>query len=219
MSKAKSIVLDSEATLTEPASLIDMSRYRNDGVFTDITMSQLPSGLQVYGLNGTTSVIDFSNPSSLQLTSVFSLETWIYLKDDNPNYFLSKDSFVGGDRGWYFGCPTIGSTSVRLLVSSDGTALTYFSTTSSLTQSTWYHCCGVYDGTSLIIYVNGSSWAGTTIGAVPSSIFDSSDDCHAGEGFGSYLNGNIALPRIYNYALSAGQILTRFTQTRAWFGI
>lgn len=100
-----------------------------------------------------------------------------------------------------------------------------FETTNSLTSSTWYHVTCVYEGTSngssatARIYINGvenntgSLYADRT-GTSQSQTSNFELGLHD-----NYLNGNIALSRMYNKVLSPSEVLQNFNYTKNRFGL
>jgi hypothetical protein len=63
--------------------------------------------------------------------------------------------------------------------------------------STWYHVAAVYNGTTLIIYINGVSEDVTIAsGSITANVQDVTIDC----------DGSVALPMIYNAGLSSTRI-------------
>ena len=100
-----------------------------------------------------------------------------------------------------------------------------FETTNSLTSSTWYHVTCVYEGSSngssatARIYINGvenntgSLYADRT-GTSQSQTSNFELGLHD-----NYLNGNIALSRMYNKVLSPSEVLQNFNYTKDRFGL
>ncbi len=71
----------------------------------------------------------------------------------------------------------------------------------------WYHWVAVYDGESMIIYVNGIQ-----VASQPASgdILGGAQDLRIGEVYGQAFYGFMDEVRIYNRVLSAEEILARF---------
>jgi hypothetical protein len=75
--------------------------------------------------------------------------------------------------------------------------------------NTWYFVTGVYDAAArkLDIYVNGVLDDGVLRGTIPAAQRDSSVNANIGRRTGGfYFKGTIDEVRIYNRALSAGEI-------------
>ncbi len=170
---------------TQPAA----AKFGNGGIF-----------------DGSDDYVDAGNGASLGITSSFTAGGWMKIEDSQGNALVGKDQFVAGNRGWYFS--TVATTrQLRLLVSSDGTAVQYLTTTNSLNLSEWYYLVGAYNALTqtLKIYVNGAEWTGTNSGSVPTSIYNSSLNVLIGSS-NSYTNGLIDDVKIFNYALTAEQV-------------
>lgn len=89
---------------------------------------------------------------------------------------------------------------------------------SSVNTSTWLHLCGTYDGTSAKLYINSalSDTDSTTSGNVVD--FDNvtlGKDINTSTG--RYLNGKIALFKIYNRALSATEVTQNYNALKNRF--
>ena len=99
-----------------------------------------------------------------------------------------------------------------------------FTSSNSLTSSTWYHFTCVYEGDSnddtsgtARIYINGvengtASLSANRLGQIQTSNFVLGlwDD---------YLTGNIALSRMYNNVLTPIEVLQNFNATKNRFGL
>ena len=123
------------------------------------------------------------------------------------NYFLGllwtaggNISFIGYDSVSYrFQTPTTGGAT-------------------GLSQSTWYHFAGVYDGSNAYVYVNGTQAA--TV-AQTGSITAQTTTYKIGtysETNTSVWQGRIAQVVLYSTALSAAQVLTNFNADKARYG-
>ena len=217
----KGIVLDPKVYRGEiepPDALEDESRYGNDGVHTNITWVRLPSGLWVRSFNGATSKVE---GNGLNAIANLTLMAWVN-PGELPATSANGGSFVlmnGGVERKCFGFG-IGSGA-----GADGSKLTALIDTLAWVDSgytfgsidTWYHIVCLRNSTTLIFYVNGVVQAGTSVvvpltGALTYTIGD--------HGAISYpLEGLVAFPHIYNYALSADQINTIFAAERTLFGV
>ncbi|MBU4331600.1 LamG domain-containing protein, partial [Patescibacteria group bacterium] len=193
-------------------TLNDSSGYGNTGTTVDgandtgmdcMVPGKIGGGCEFDGVDD---YVNAGNGASLGFTSSFTVGGWMKIKDTNPNALVAKDWGVGSARGWYFA--TVQTTNqLRFLVSSDGTTISFLTTTNSFNLNEWYHLTGVYDALAqtLKVYVNGVKWDGTITGTVPVSIYNSSLNVTIGAS-GGYANGSIDDVRIYNYARTASQI-------------
>lgn len=96
-----------------------------------------------------------------------------------------------------------------------------FTTTGSLSSNTWYHVTCVYEGDSnntsatARIYINGVENNTASLGRSGQS---QTSNFVLGLWDG-YLNGNIALSRMYNKVLSPSEVLNNFNYTKNRFGL
>jgi Concanavalin A-like lectin/glucanases superfamily len=160
------------------------------------------------------SYVDVASSSTLNPQGPFSVEFWARATSDANNYDVPVGSVGGtypqpgwdfyqtpGTPGsWVFNVPTAGA----------------FIQTSQVIKNQWTHLVGVYDGTSLIFYVNGVATA-TVSGAgylannsanlaVPG---DLTIGFNQSSGWGAF-EGYLDEVAIYTNALSASQILAHY---------
>lgn len=87
---------------------------------------------------------------------------------------------------------------------------------------TWYQMVGTFDGTTITTYVNGSSYAtaagdgASTANGAPTRIARRWDGPESAQ---HYFPGSVAIVKIYNEALNAGQVSGTFNANRSRFGI
>ena len=83
----------------------------------------------------------------------------------------------------------------------------YFTSTNTFTSTDWNHLVGVYNGSTLVVYLNGILLAGTTTGTVPASLYNSSGPFEIGRyNGGNYSTGFIDEVKVYNGALTAAEV-------------
>lgn len=152
--------------------------------------------------DGVDDVVDIGNPSTLNLTSSFTLSAWIYptnLSGDRD--IITK---VNGSSDYHL---QITGNAVQVGFSNGG----WYSatTTNTVPLNTWTHVAGVFNDASntLTVYIGGTQSAQTTnVTATPQS---TSNPVHVGMGWsGQNWNGRIDDVRIYNTALSQSEIQT-----------
>lgn len=207
---------DPESFILDPGLVVYLPLHQLDGdsfISKDkhghlCTVTGATWGIQGRSADGD-DIIDCGNNAALQIIGAFTLWTWFKpTLADNLQPLISKDG-EAGDRGWYIN--VLGTSDiVRALVSPDGTAVSYFTTTATLTDATWILLFAVYiPSTSLSIYFNdGAAEAGTQTGAVPASINDSSSNLFLlGDNrvAPSFANGVMGEAGICNRALTAGE--------------
>lgn len=226
--KATGLVLSDRAyrtLVTPPDAFEDESRFGNDGVHTDITWVRLPSGLWVRRFDGSTSLVTVNGVASNGFFDrAFSVVGWGRLSDWSHHSFL----FSAG----------IAATEL------EDTNIYYNYSWRKFVADSYIDAVGTNEVTSAGTYLNNTEWhflgaAWDADGHVNRFILDGVDEgsdstfnndlsgfdrCLIGQyeytaPTGSVWEGDIALPRIYNYALTAAQIYKHFQAERAFFGV
>jgi len=200
----------------EPTRLYDRSRFGNHGVHTDITMGQRPSGLWVRSFNGTSSYVDLGSDVSIKNFSAITILFWFKGVTASGLNTILDSGYWAADYGYYAymadGTNTI-STKVR---DKNGAVSTG---TETFTNNVWVQSGLTYDRATLYSVKNGA----LAIGGVQNADAEITSSQNPLIGRRSndtvdYLTGKVGLLRIYNYALSAGQIKKIFEAERHWFG-
>ena len=222
MSKYKGLVLDPRVyrgETTPPAVVFeDASRFGNNGTITGATWTQLPSGLWYLNFNGSNQDVDLGKAVSLSLLETLSIEFW-------AEGSLGSDAFISNlanppTRSQY---GLISSTGNRLRWQSFSAAgEDDFDGLGSARGQGWVHTVVTLAATDLNYYLNGVDQAiGITV----------TRQCTEAERGNTYLGrqgdwggagdyrGNLALMRIYDYALSAADIFAHYQAERSLFGV
>ena len=154
--------------------------------------------------NGTSSLVTVPSSAALSLTTGMTLEAWVKPATSTGWQTLLMRERPGGMSYGLYGFDNTGKPpAIYGHVSSDVEA----KGKAALALNVWTHVAGSYDGATLRIYVNGSQ-VGTT--ALTGSLTSSSSPLRIGGNsvWGEYFNGLIDEVRVYNRALSAGEIAT-----------
>jgi RHS repeat-associated protein len=152
------------------------SSYRN--TFTPSLQTSASKSLSV---NGSTGYVEVANSNSINITGVVTVEAWV--KPSSVSGYQSVIARVGsattGDDGGYamylnYGTPTF-------YTFKNANQYDYISSNRTLSTGQWYHIAGVYDGSTMKVYVDGELQGSKTptitpttgtgklmIGAVPS---------------------------------------------------
>jgi hypothetical protein len=148
-------------------------------------------------------VVNANDSPSLRLTNAMTLEAWVY-----PTAAINwwKDIVYKGDDNYFLmagstpnGAPAAGGIFGGNNVAAKGL--------SSLPSNTWTHLAGTYDGTTIRLYINGSL---TSSLAQSGAIATSSNPLQIGGDLfysDQHFQGRIDDVRVYNVALSGGQIV------------
>ena len=213
---------------TPPASFEDCSRYKNDGVHTSITWVKLPSGLHVRWFNGITGVVAIAaSPSHCFCSSNFSVSLWTNPSEWGTSWVSALISTFNAsqDQGWaveYLGDlnGVGGAGKIRLVVGDAVAGEGYASNTTVLSKNNWHHIVVTWISSSKAIafyhagIADGSGTANQGIGTTPQI-------CYLGmrQGNSYKYTGYLALPKVYNYALSAGAVNAIYQSERSWFNV
>ena len=193
----------------------DRSGNNNHGTITGAIAKPGKIGMAL-DFDGVDDFVDIGNPSVLQLTGAMAVSVWIRPDNTAAGKLVSK---TGGDgnRGYDLRWGAAADSKVYFEVSSDGTNLFPVSTVNALSAGQWYHLVGVFEpGTAVRIYLNGRLDDSNTTG-IPSSQFNSTLNVNIARrptGATAFSDGSIDDVRIYNRALSAGEIQKLYNMGR-----
>jgi hypothetical protein len=170
-----------------------------------------PTGGQIAGalkFDGVNDYVDCGNPSALNIRDKISVACWIkvasftknwatILAKGNRSYRLSRSAgpaSAGNGNSLHFAIADWATQDVEV----NGTVV--------VTDNEWHHVAAVYDGSQAAIYVDGvldTAVAGSVpIGSNTYNVFIGEN----AEATGRYLNGLVDDVRIYNCALTPGEI-------------
>jgi len=159
--------------------------------------------------DGTDDFIDFGNSSSVNITDYITLEAWI--KSDKFEATQSIIKKNGSGSGYELSLSDAGKIFFRLNANT-----TYRVNSNSLYPhdgNTWMHVAATYDGTDMIIYINGNPEA-TVLG--PASIVTNNKFLVIGTDADNndklFFDGAIDEVRIWNVARSADDIRATMCQ-------
>jgi len=165
--------------------------------------------------DGSGDYVDCGTNSAFNITGPITVETWANFNDLSARSLVSKwGDDVNSNYSWLLFANLWNSGEVNFLVSGNGTGYSNCASgAGKITTGNWYHIAGVYDTSSIKLYINGNLVA-TNSSGIPSSIKVSTiplqigvDSDGASESKIRYFNGKMDDVRIYNYARTAEQIL------------
>ncbi|MEN9328199.1 MAG: hypothetical protein RI947_1007 [Candidatus Parcubacteria bacterium] len=152
--------------------------------------------------------------TNLEITGNLTIEAWAKTSGTitTTEQIATKDG-TGGNNGYWIRLDG-GNARMQFQVSDNGTNNTSVgSGISSVTTNTWYHVAGVYNGTNIILYLNG----GSTSTAHSTGIFNTTATFEVGarNGGSNLWDGDVDEVRVSNTARSAGWIVTEYNNTNA----
>ncbi len=159
-------------------------------------------------LDGTNDIIDFGTSSTLRPVDSFSVEAWVYPTDLSgaswAHTILGSDVAVAGNnQGFAFRCGDGGD--ISFVIGNGGGWPEVQTTSDPLSLNTWNHVAATYDGTNILVYVNGQL-VGTAF--VPGSAVASTISLAAGRsGFaGREFDGRVDDMRMWSTVRTQAQI-------------
>jgi methionine-rich copper-binding protein CopC len=187
--------------------LTDLSGNGDNGTisnanWTTVNSSSLPFTGALQFAGGNNSLVTIANSETLNLTTGFTLEAWVdptaaangwqdMIYKARDNYYLEAASPGGAPAAG----GTVGSVDTTLFGAS------------ALPTNTWSFLAATYNGTNMILYVNGVQVASV---AARGNLATSTNPLQIGGDsiYGQYFQGLISNIRIYNTALSQSAIQT-----------
>jgi hypothetical protein len=204
----------------------DLSGSGNNGTLTNgPTYSSSNGGSIVF--DGSNDHVVFSNTSSLQFLnrSPYTLECWFNLGaipsvSTYPGLFHREATVEGGRNGYALivACNTVNKLQLGTERHTPSGTIYVFTgeVDSSPLVGVWKHLCGTYDGTTLSLYLDSQFVTSQT---QTTNITNTTTALNIGRLYGSYFNGRISCPRIYNRGLSAAEVAQNYAAIRGRFGL
>ncbi len=203
------------------ATAYDSSGKNNDGTLTDMgTGVSATSGHNTtdckFGnclvFDGVNDYVDVGAGSALNMTEAFTLSAWINpraMPADGSAFIFSKaGAYSGGQYHFY----TLG-TSLRLILEESAT-ITETLVGGNVVTDTWQHIAVAFNNVSntAVFYINGVNTTVTT-SIAPTAIYSDRSLRIGVRGTTGYFNGTIDEVRIYNYSMSAQQVMDSMNAT------
>ena len=154
-------------------------------------------------LDGQNDYVDCNNAAGFDITDEITLSAWVNTNDagnDEHNPFVGK-----GDQSYAIKHAT--SNAIEFFIYDNASWQTIQSPITSSFNGVWHHVAGTYDGTQLKLYIDGGLAAMMNYeGSIASSTYPVNIGRNSQETDRLY-EGSIDEVRIYNRALSEGEIL------------
>ncbi len=186
-------------------TLADQSGNGNNGTLANVSWAGPTAGKfgNALSFNGTNASVSIPSSASLALTTGMTLEAWV-----RPTTLSNGDwnTVIFRERPGYYADALYANTGANRPSGNIYTNLDYdLRGTAQLPLATWTHLAATYDGTVFALYVNGTQAA--TVFASGSIITTTGALKIGGNAiWGENFNGLIDEVRIYNRALTVGQI-------------
>ena len=162
--------------------------------------------------NGTSDYAHASHSASLTISNQITIECWVNARQVGP-VSGNGQTFIRKEKAYVLGIGTGGKIGMQICDGSGSWHGGWTLSSQSIQASTWYHIAGVWDGTTMRIYINGVqdpttySYTGTgpstsyTYGAYIGEFYESAYE---------RLNGTLDELKLYNYALPAESITAHY---------
>jgi len=198
-------------------TVIDLSGNNNNGVL----LNGLLATNGVFILDGANDVINLGIGNTFFPLYTFTLEIWV------KSTGLGSGQSLGGIWGFTYGLRAFinGNGTVTYGINDNtggGVGQTYYTTNSNIFfNGEWNHLVIQNDGYTSYIYVNGlldesgpAIWTGSTYWTTNTVNLgrDNNNSMY-------FLNGQLALPKIYSRVLSAEEVLQNYNATKSRFNL
>ncbi|NOZ09324.1 MAG: T9SS type A sorting domain-containing protein, partial [FCB group bacterium] len=157
--------------------------------------------------DGVNDFVYVPDDASLDVVNTITIEAWVYRNGDQPGWRLVVDRLGSGtDDIWGLG---FYNNKYAFFVNTTNGWTPAYTSTNTAPNGEWLHICGVYDGSTNKIYVNGVlEFSGTHSGTLPNVSTPVTIGCSS-SGPGSYVgffNGKIEETRIWSSARTLDEI-------------
>ena len=169
------------------------------------------SGWGAISLNGNKQFLAVPDAPPLEITGPMTIMVWAKANEVDANYPLVYKALAwdDGQMAYALDLRFADGFYPRFWVTSDGYATGFEQVISpvALTTEEWHLIAGVYDGSSLNIYVDGQLQASTPYNE---GIYAGQDPLYIGWNWNTTWNGALEDVRLFNIALSADQMLALY---------
>jgi PKD repeat protein len=183
------------------STVSDLSGNGNPGAITGATWTTQGKYGNALSFDGTNSLVVVNSSSSLNMSSAMTQEAWVYptLNQTTWSAVLHKQTDA-----YYLHVSSPAGSMIPAGGAIYNSTESYVAGTSPVPLNVWTHLAVTYDGTMMRFYVNGSQ---VDTKAASGTIQTNSNPLRiGGNTYGQYFAGLIDEVRIYNRALSQGEI-------------
>jgi hypothetical protein len=200
----------------------DISRGGSIGTLTNgPTYSSANGGSIVF--DGTNDYVTLGSSSLFTLGNNFTLNSWVYptsVGSSNGDEIFSLATGVGSPFISY-GLEWMNNNKFRFSIGNTSDVFLTYQSTDTYTLNNWYNVMGTYNGSTVVLYINGilqnSTSISTTIKYANNilTIGTWNYDISPSNAFA----GRIPIIQLYNRALSATEIRQNYNATKTRFGL
>ena len=189
------------------------------------TMSNITYTSPYFAYNGTSSQVSVTDTAALEPgAGSWTMEAWVYLSNTGAGAKTILGKFDPGGSAADVSYSMRISTANAFAQMGDGTGAYVDSISYTLTINTWTQIVYVWTNgatKTLQTYINGASIGSVnhTLNSIlntPSNLYLGS---YNGGEYAQWMNGRIGITRLYNAALTAGQVLQNYNANRGVYGL
>ncbi len=144
----------------------------------------------------------------LDITGNLTIAYW-FKRSSGSKVHVGKYNSTGGQKSYLL--QVYSDNNIYFDISGTGVNDIYFTSTATTTDTGWNHLVGVYNGSTLVVYLNGSLLAGSTTGVVPASLADSASDFSIGKYDANYSDAQYDEVGIWSKALTSEEVTSVYT--------
>lgn len=165
-----------------------------------------------FSFNGSNNYMTVPVSSVLNMPSSFTLEAWV-----RPNSATSDRAIIILGTGSYY--LTIDNAYKLSVYCYGKSPAGYHTTSESVSQGVWNHICAAWSSGEVSLYINGQLKISISTTGTPNAVSSQLWIGAEGSGASRQLNGSIGIAKIYNRALSAGEVAQNFNALRGRYGV
>jgi len=197
--------LSSDAFNLASGSLTPTASLYND------TSGSFDAGPKAWNFDGVDAYMSFPQSSGQFSGDPMSFE-WVWKKDD------TSDGVILMDRPYYHNAYGI-EIWVNTKVNVRGSGATILVGTQTTSIDTWYHTIVTFNSTTANIYINGVLDKSGTVNALADSTYNFNIGRYPTIAGTYNWDGELAFLRIYDYTLTAGDVLQNYNASKDRFGL
>lgn len=199
-------------------SLVDRSRWGNNGTFSNVTWVQLPTGVWVMNFNGADSYVEIADSPTMRMAGGGTIEVWAYLRtagEGGYSRIIDKSSDATGADGYKL---QFNTNNVIYFKTSTGADL--LSSNNALPFNVFKHII-ITLGSSRKIYVNATdvTASGGSETSLPPNVAGATRVGNRAGATDFTLDGYIGGLKLHSKALTQAEITRRFTAQRSLYGV
>ncbi|MBI3231684.1 MAG: fibronectin type III domain-containing protein [Candidatus Doudnabacteria bacterium] len=211
-SSAPNLVAEYHFDETSGTTTADSSGNGNNGTLVNgpvwTTNGKIGSALVFDGVND---YVDAGNSPSLNPANQITIAAWAKPSSIAQSQFIvAKDNVPAGTLQYFLRFQ--GSSGVRFAIRTSVDNYFTVSTPTAIATNTWYHVVGVYDGSTMKVYVNGTLLGSTNVSGL---MANNGVNVRIGRRQDTALpfNGVIDEVKIYDRALSQSEVMGLYDNT------